>query len=70
MNRQPVVSTNLVSVGYDAATRTLEIEFHGGRVYRYDGVPSSVHQGLMSAPSHGRYFRGQIMHQYRYRRVR
>lgn len=30
MNRTPVSSSNLKSVGYDQSSNTLEIEFHGG----------------------------------------
>lgn len=56
MNRTPVSSSNLRSVGYDAEARTLEVEFLNGGLYRYSGVPSSVHLGLMSASSHGAYF--------------
>jgi KTSC domain len=33
MERQPVSSSNLKSVGYDPRSRTLEIEFHNGGVY-------------------------------------
>lgn len=60
MERTPVSSSNLRSVGYDAATRTLEIEFHNGGLYRYTGVPATVHAGLMSASSHGSYFDAHI----------
>lgn len=70
MERQPVSSSNLRSVGYDAATQTLEVEFHGGRIYRYDGVPESVYRGLMAAASHGSYFHANIRNKYPYRRIR
>lgn len=55
MNRVPVVSSNVAEVGYDAATRTLEVAFNSGGVYQYFDVPSSVYQGLLSASSVGRY---------------
>ncbi|MCZ7556804.1 MAG: KTSC domain-containing protein [Bacteroidia bacterium] len=60
MERVSVSSSNLRSVGYDAASRTLEIEFLNGGLYRYTGVPASVHAGLMSASSHGSYFDAHI----------
>lgn len=60
MNRTPVSSTNLRAVGYDPDTRTLEIEFLNGGLYRYSGVPASVHADLMSASSHGSYFDANI----------
>lgn len=51
MNRTPVSSSNLQAVGYDPATRTLEIEFLNGGLYSYSGVPASVHASLMAASS-------------------
>lgn len=32
MDRRPVRSSNVASVGYDESSSTLEVEFHGGRV--------------------------------------
>lgn len=58
MNRIPVVSSNLASVGYEGGI--LEIEFKSGSVYQYSGVPASVYEALMSAPSHGQYFSAHI----------
>jgi KTSC domain len=56
MNRIPVSSSNLASVGYDPGNQSLEVEFLHGGIYRYSGVPSSVYDGLMAADSHGSYF--------------
>ena len=56
MERSPVESSNLASVGYEADSCTLEIEFHSGGVYHYFGVPLDVYQGLMSASSKGQFF--------------
>lgn len=55
MNRQSVNSSDLASVGYDAQTQTLEIEFHSGGIYQYLNVPNSIYSALMSASSHGKY---------------
>lgn len=60
MNRTPVKSSNLSSVGYDSATQTLEVEFHSTGVYQYLNVPAYRHAGLMSAASHGEYFDAYI----------
>ena len=70
MDRQPVSSSNLKSVGYDESSKILEIEFHSGGVYHYYSVPSSVYQDLMIAPSHGKYFLAHIKDVYRYERIR
>lgn len=69
MQRQPVSSSDLSSVGYDATTQTLEIQFKSGSVYQYYGVPSGIFNGLLSASSHGTYFDRFIKHTYRYNQV-
>lgn len=70
MNRVPVSSSNLSSVGYDEADQVLEIEFNSGRVYQYFDVPKRAHQGLMGAASHGKYFHKYIEDNYNYNRVK
>ena len=55
MNRVPVTSSNVAVVGYASVTRTLEIQFNDGSVYQYLDVPPELHEGLMAAPSVGRY---------------
>ena len=42
IGRDPVASSNIASAGYDAMTRTLEVEFSNGGIYRYGDVPSDV----------------------------
>ncbi|EME4038605.1 KTSC domain-containing protein [Morganella morganii] len=70
MNRVPVSSSNLHSVGYDQATSTLEIAFHSGGIYQYSGVPSHIHSGLMNASSKGQYFDAHIKKaRYPYRKM-
>lgn len=49
MNRTPVSSSNLASIGYDHESMVLEIKFHSGGIYQYFNVPESVYQGLMPA---------------------
>jgi hypothetical protein len=69
MKREPVESSSLASVGYDAATAVLEIAFLAGGVYRYYQVPASVHRELMAADSLGNYFTQFIRPRYRFSRV-
>ena len=69
MDRQPVQSSNLVSVGYDASSQTMEIEFRDGRVYQYFDVPGSVFDELVVAASAGSYFHHNIRGVYRYARL-
>lgn len=71
MDRTPVSSTNLKSVGYDAVNRVLEIEFHDGGIYQYFNVPESKYEGLMKAESHGKYFDANIKKGgYQYKQIR
>ena len=66
MERIQVSSSNLASIGFDADTETLEIEFLSGKVYRYYNVPEHVHTELMGAGSHGVYFSENIRNAYPY----
>lgn len=70
MDRELVSSTNIRSVGYDADTRTLELEFQSGGIYQYDGVPISIYRGLLTASSVGSYFLQNVKGQYPFLRVR
>ena len=65
MNRIPVSSSNLVSVGYDEESETLEIEFQNG-IYQYFDVPKTIFEELMSTSSKGRYFNQNIKDDYQY----
>jgi hypothetical protein len=70
MNRTPVSSSNLASVGYDAENMVLEIEFHSGGIYQYFNVPESKYEALLKADSHGKYFDVHIKNGgYRYREI-
>ena len=66
MKRIPIDSTSLASVGYDRASRTLEVEFQGGRVYRYFGVPPGRYRALLAAESAGRFLNTEIKGVYSY----
>ena len=69
MNRESVESSNLVSVGYDGNTATLEIEFIRNSVYQYFDVPEMIYGGLMQASSKGGYFHANIRDRYRYMKL-
>jgi hypothetical protein len=60
MERAPVSSSNLVSVGYDEVSQTLEVEFMRGTIYRYFGVPKVLHESLIAASSVGKFFNANI----------
>jgi hypothetical protein len=69
VDRTPVDSSSLASVGYDEATRILEIEFRNGSVYRYEQVPPQDYRVLMAAESKGAEFNRKIRPHYPHRRV-
>lgn len=60
MDRKPVNSSNLVSVGYDSKTLTLEVEFHSGNVYKYQPVTEHAYKEMMNADSMGAFFHQHI----------
>jgi len=66
MRRRSVDSTTMRSVGYDARSRILEIEFDSGAVYQYVGVPARIYEELRRAESKGRYFNNEIRDCYPY----
>ena len=69
MNRTPVNSSNVASVGYEPNTLTLEVEFKNGTLYQYFDVPETVYQELMRASSVGQFMHANIKNNYRYAKV-
>jgi len=64
MQRHPVPSRALRTVGYDAQAEELEIEFSSGQVYRYSSVPPSVYDWLLRASNKGIFVTRQIVGRY------
>ncbi|HET9958632.1 MAG TPA: KTSC domain-containing protein [Polyangiaceae bacterium] len=69
MQRIPVVSSSVAKVGYDPEQHVLEVEFHGGRVYRYVHVPIAAYRLLLQAPSIGEYINRVIKPRFEAQRV-
>ena len=69
MERIPVESEALASVGYDAGRHVLEVEFTSGRVYQYFDVPRHEVERMLRAGSHGAYFSERVRDRYRYEQV-
>ena len=69
MQRLPVHSTDIVSIGYDAQTSRLEIEFKEKRIYQYRDIPADIYDRFMRAESFGQFFFAHINGRYRYDRV-
>lgn len=62
MKRNYVNSSNVRSVGY--ANGVLEVEFHGGGIYPYVGVPESVFDAFMTSSSKGQFVHQHVKNRY------
>ncbi|WP_312930294.1 KTSC domain-containing protein [Agrobacterium cavarae] len=69
MIRDPVSSSTVISIGYDADTETLEVEFASGTIYQYYNIGSAIYEQLMQAPSKGQYINVYLKNAYPYSRV-
>ena len=69
MTHQPVSSSTIASVGYDASSETLEIAFHKTGLYQYFNVPAELYEAMMAAPSQGGFFNANIKNQFPYERL-
>lgn len=69
MEREQVSSSNIASIGHDANSETLEIEFLNGSVYQYFDVPRKVFEELRDSSSVGGYLASNIKGIYRYSKV-
>lgn len=66
---QPVASTQIDSVGYNEETKELRVSFQNGSLYSYSGVPRSIYDGLLTAPSVGQFFNYSVKHGFPFRRL-
>jgi hypothetical protein len=60
VDRQPVKSVILRSVGYDESRKVMEIEFQNNQVYQFSGVPPKVYTGLIHSEEMGKYFSEKV----------
>jgi KTSC domain len=71
MEREPLASDVIASMGYDPVWKVLEIEFRRSReVYDYFGVPAEEYAAFRNAESKGTYLNKVFRtRDYRYERV-
>ena len=69
MIRDPVASSTISSIGYDAASETLEVEFSNGSIYQYFNVPSQLNDQMLMAGSKGQFLNVYIKNAYPFSRV-
>lgn len=75
MDRRPVQSSNVSSVGWEPSEEnsefgTLEVGFKTGHVYQYAQVPEYVYHELVGAGSVGRYLNQEVIGTYDDTRIR
>lgn len=69
MRRRAVSSSSVTTVGYDDRSRTLEVEYVSGDVYRYFDVPQPTYAGLLAARSIGAYVNTEIKPRFEFAEV-
>lgn len=65
MIEQRVESSNIDLAGHEGTT--LYLQFKSGIVYSYTGVPLSIYEELVSAPSVGHFFHLNIRGKFNYK---
>jgi len=60
MERTPVSSSMVLSLGYDEISQTLEVEFSSNLVYQYYNVPNVLYQQMMASDSIGKFVNSQV----------
>lgn len=71
MTLHPVTSQTIHSIGYDPATKRMQVSFHAydkrksARLYEFEQVTPEQHAAFMAAQSKGKHFgehfRGKVM---------
>lgn len=69
MEREMVDSSTILSIGYEPANSTLEIEFKNGGLYQYFNVPEPIYQQFMASDSKGKFLHVYIKPAYPCSRV-
>ncbi len=59
-----ITSEAIAQIEYDAATRTLFVQFTSDGWYGYLNVPAAVHDAFVAAESHGRFFQDRVRDRY------
>ena len=70
MPREPVTSSLIAAIGYDAKHQWLEVELKTGNLYLYREVPAHIHQAFMAALSKDSFYNSWIRDDYPFVRVR
>jgi hypothetical protein len=63
------LDSSLLKAATYSPDETLQLEFRTGPVYLYFGVPSTIFQNLIAAPSKGAYFTRNVRDSFPHQRV-
>ena len=58
---EPVASSNIKAVGYDAKASAIVVEFNNGRVFEYLNAPPTLYAEFMEAKSKGKFLATHII---------
>jgi hypothetical protein len=60
MQMHAVKSSMITHAGFDESTGTLALRFQSGREYHHTGVPKAKFDGLIAAPSAGKFYNAHV----------
>lgn len=66
---QPVSSSNISALGYDAGNQMVYVQFLNNSTYVYKGVPEHEYENLRTAASVGSYLNRNFKNVYPYERA-
>lgn len=69
MHLEPVTSSNITAIGYDADKQVLRVNFKSGGRYEYHGISPALHKSLMAAQSKGNYLHWYIRDRFTTRKL-
>jgi hypothetical protein len=69
LERQPVKSRILRSMGYNDSTKILEIEFQNGLVYQFLEVPPKIYADLVRSAEIGKYFTDKVRTKFKSKQI-
>ena len=70
MERKSIRRGGIRSVGYDRATRQLEVEFDSGVVVRHSGVGDEIARRFLTSAAPASYYKDNIEEEFPSRRVK
>lgn len=69
IQRKPVISSSISSIGYDSPSQTLELQFVEGAVYQYFDFPKLLYQKFLTADSKGRFLTDHVKGKYEFLKI-